>query len=390
MNRLLKKIISKILRFLYRHSYRHIKVNPKMVMFLSFHGRGYSDNPKALHRYMVEHPQYKDYTCVWALKNTHVEIEGAKVIRYNGPMYFYYLAKCKYWIINCKLPDHILKKEEQIYLQTWHGTPLKKLAHDIEVSEDTTFYRSKMSSEEMKQTYDVDVAKYTYMISPNPFCTDVFQSAFHIDKARLIETGYPRNDFLSNYRDEDVKSIKAKYHLPSDKKIILYAPTWRDNCYNNKGYTFTLNADFKKWRDMLGDEYIVLFKPHYLIITDFDAQQLDGFLYQVDAHADINELYIISDMLITDYSSVFFDYAILARPILFYMYDIDSYAKDLRGFYFDLEETLPGPIYQQEDELLEHIKAASIDETRLQRFVHKFNIWEDGNASQRVLEILFQ
>ncbi|MEG1629956.1 MAG: CDP-glycerol glycerophosphotransferase family protein, partial [Erysipelotrichaceae bacterium] len=229
---MIKKVISKLLRFLYRNTYQHIKVNKNMVLFLSFHGRGFSDNPRALYEYMQAHTQYKNYDCIWALKDTSLSVAGAKVIRYNGPLYFYYLAKSKYWIVNCKLPDHILKKEDQIYLQTWHGTPLKKLAHDIEVSDDTTFYRSKMNKQEMQATYDKDVAKYNYMISPNAFCTKVFQSAFHINKERLIETGYPRNDYLSNHNVEDEMKVKKQYHLPLDKKIILYAPTWRDNCYN--------------------------------------------------------------------------------------------------------------------------------------------------------------
>ncbi|MEG0410535.1 MAG: CDP-glycerol glycerophosphotransferase family protein [Erysipelotrichaceae bacterium] len=389
MNRMIKKVISKLLRFLYRNTYQHIKVNKNMVLFLSFHGRGFSDNPRALYEYMQAHTQYKNYDCIWALKDTSLSVAGAKVIRYNGPLYFYYLAKSKYWIVNCKLPDHILKKEDQIYLQTWHGTPLKKLAHDIEVSDDTTFYRSKMNKQEMQATYDKDVAKYNYMISPNAFCTKVFQSAFHINKERLIETGYPRNDYLSNHNVEDEMKVKKQYHLPLDKKIILYAPTWRDNCYNNKGYTFELAVDFKKWQEVLGDEYIVIFKPHYLIVNHFDENEVKDFVYQMPANIDINQLYVIADLLITDYSSVFFDYAILNRPMLFYMYDIDTYALDLRGFYFDIHKVLPGKIVTSQDELLNEIPKARLDSNQITLFHQEFNTKEDGNASKRVLKILF-
>ncbi|MEG2799380.1 MAG: CDP-glycerol glycerophosphotransferase family protein [Erysipelotrichaceae bacterium] len=389
MNRMIKKVISKLLRFLYRNTYQHIKVNKNMVLFLSFHGRGFSDNPRALYEYMQAHTQYKNYDCIWALKDTSLSVAGAKVIRYNGPLYFYYLAKSKYWIVNCKLPDHILKKEDQIYLQTWHGTPLKKLAHDIEVSDDTTFYRSKMNKQEMQATYDKDVAKYNYMISPNAFCTKVFQSAFHINKERLIETGYPRNDYLSNHNVEDEMKVKKQYHLPLDKKIILYAPTWRDNCYNNKGYTFELAVDFKKWQEVLGDEYIVIFKPHYLIVNHFDENEVKDFVYQMPANIDINQLYVVADLLITDYSSVFFDYAILNRPMLFYMYDIDTYALDLRGFYFDIHKVLPGKIVTSQDELLNEIPKARLDSNQITLFHQEFNTKEDGNASKRVLKILF-
>lgn len=146
-----------------------------------------------------------------------------------------------------------------------------------------------------------------------------------------MKPGYPRNDFISNATKEECDAIKNKYHLPIDKKIVLYAPTWRDNSYVSAGYTFELKANFRKWKEILGEDTIVVFKPHYLIINTFkDDPQLDGFLYSIPAQAEINELYVISDVLITDYSSVFFDYAVLKRPIYFYMYDLKEYATDLR------------------------------------------------------------
>lgn len=387
MIRIIKKIVSKVLRILYRLTYRYIKVDESCVLFLSFHGRGYSDNPKALYEYMKDN--YSGYRCIWALRNTNKKIDGAKVVRYNGPLYFYYLAKSKYWIVNCKLPDHILKKDNQIYLQTWHGTPLKKLAHDIEVSDDTTFYRSKMNKEQMHATYDKDVAKYNYMISPNEFCTEVFQSAFRINKERLIETGYPRNDFLSNVSESKIMELKNKYGIPLDKKVILYAPTWRDNCYNNKGYTFSLMVNFQKWKEVLSDDYVVIFKPHYLIVNQFDQEAMKDFVYTIDASAEINCLYVMADLLITDYSSVFFDFAILDRPMLFYMYDLDTYTNDLRGFYFNLHEVLPGKIIQSEDDLLKEIPKASVDLKYMKKFHQRFNTLEDGQACKRVFDILF-
>lgn len=246
-----------------------------------------------------------------------------------------------------------MKKDSQVYLQTWHGTPLKKLAHDIEVPEGTTFYRSEMSVEEMRSTYDNDVSKYNYMISPSAFTTEVFQSAFAIERERLIETGYPRNDILSNYNSDDIKKIKDKLNLPEGKKIILYAPTWRDNSYNLKGYTFKLEVDFKKWQKILGTDYIVIFKPHYLIVNDFDLEAVKEFVYYIDPKEDISSLYLIADVLVTDYSSVFFDYAILKRPIYFFMYDLDTYRDELRGFYLDIYHDLPGDVIESEDELIQ-------------------------------------
>lgn len=391
--KLIKKFLGKMIRIIYRLGYRFIPCDKNTILFISFHGRGYSDNPMALHQYITAHQEYQKYSCIFAIKHhrkKNIQIPNAKVIEYFSIPYFFYLARSKYWISNCKLPKYVLKKKNQIYLQTWHGTPLKKLAHDIEVPEGTTFYRSEMSVEEMRSTYDNDVSKYNYMISPSSFTTEVFQSAFAINKERLIETGYPRNDILSNYSEDDVMKIKSRLNLPKDKKIILYAPTWRDNSYNLKGYTFKLEVDFKKWQQVLQDEYIVLFKPHYLIVNDFDLESVKNFVYFIDPQSDISSLYLIADVLITDYSSVFFDYAILKRPIYFYMYDLDSYRDELRGFYLDIYHDLPGEVIENEDDLLRKVANCCYDYSKLEVFNQRFNNHEDGNASKRVVEILFK
>lgn len=389
----LKKIISKISYILYHLTYKLVPIDNKTVIFISFHGRGYSDNPKAIYEEMRNDERFKDYKFIWAIKHhkkANLKIEGAKIIEYYSIPYFYYMSKAKYWIFNCKMPTYISKKKNQIYLQTWHGTPLKRLGHDIQVDKDTTFYRSQMSADEMYKTYDIDVARYNYMISPNTFCTKIFQSAFAIDRNRLIETGYPRNDILSNASTEDALAIKQMLNIPLDKKVLLYAPTWRDNQYVTKGYTFQLEADFHKWKDVLGDEYVLLFKPHYLIINEYKKDtSLEGFLYSIDASVDISSLYIISDVLITDYSSVFFDYAILNRPIYFYMYDIESYKEELRGFYIDIYKDLPGTIYEKEEMMLDDISNHIYNYEKLKEFNAYFNNHEDGNASKRVIDIVF-
>lgn len=392
MIRLIKNIVGKTIRLLYKLTYRMIPVQKKTVLFIAFHGRGYTDNPRSIYEYMIQQERFQNYRFVWAIKHhrqKNLNIPGAKIIEYFSLSYFYYLARSKYWIVNCKLPMYVLKKKKQIYLQTWHGTPLKKLAFDIEVPEGTTFYRSGMNEDMMHETYRVDVEKYNYMISPSSFTTGVFQSAFRINRERLIETGYPRNDFLSNYDQDDVGAIKKQYHIPEDKKVLLYAPTWRDNSYVTKGYTFKLEVHFEKWQKILKDEYVVIFKPHYLIVNDFDIDQFKGFVYFVPPEEDIRNLYIISDALITDYSSVFFDYAILKRPMYFYMYDLDMYRDHLRGFYLDIYKDLPGKIIEEEDELLREIQRP-YDYQQLECFNQRFNDHEDGHASQRVVDIVFK
>ena len=392
--RIVKKIAGIIIRILYKLTYKLVSVDNQLVIFISFHGRGYSDNPRAIYEQMKKDPRFKDYRFIWFIKNhkeKNIQIPGAEIKEYFSFPYFYYLSKAKYWIINCKMPTYICKKPEQVYLQTWHGTPLKRLAHDIIAPEDATFYRSGVSFEKMCHSYDVDVERYNYMISPNKFCTEVFQTSFRIDRERLIETGYPRNDFITNATIKEIEQLKKKFHLPLDKKIVLYAPTWRDNSYVAAGYTFELEANFHKWKEILGDEYVVVFKPHYLIINKYEGDHsLDGFLYSINADSEINELYVLSDILITDYSSVFFDYAVLNRPIYFYMYDLEQYKDELRGFYLDIYTELPGKIYEDESKMLLDIKDHIYDYSFLEKFNERFNSEQTGNCAQKVIDIVFK
>jgi len=393
--RYIKIFILNCMRFIYPLISQITPVDDKMIVFISFQGRGYSDNPKAIYEYMLTDERFKNFHFIWFIKKKsqkNLKIPNAKIVTYNAIAYFYYLARAKYWIFNVKMPEFLKKKKNQIYLQTWHGTPLKRLAHDIQLdNKNATFYRSQMSYNEMVASYDQDVKKYDYMISPNHFCTDIFPSAFHISKEKLIETGYPRNDFITNATKEDIKNIKNKLNIPLDKKVILYAPTWRDNSYVASGYTFELKADFHLWKNILGNDYVIIFKPHYNIINRFkNDESLKGFLYSISAEAEINELYVISDVLITDYSSVFFDYAVLNRPIYFYMYDLEEYKEELRGFYLDIYSEIPGKIYEDENTLLEDISLGVYDYKVLNEFNKRFNHEQTGDCAKKVVDIVFK
>ena len=389
----IKKKIFNLIKVLYKMTYKYIPINNKMVIFVSYHGRGYLCNPKYIHKYMESREEYKDYKYIWAVrKSKNVNISNSKIVRYNSILYFYYMVRNKYWIKNCKMPSYILKKENQVYVQTWHGTPLKRLAHDIDIGDDKTFYRTKVTKKEMTKSYDTDVKRYNYFISPNKFSTEKFISAFRVNESKIIETGYPRNDYLSNITENEVLDLKIKYNIPLEKKVILYAPTWRDNSFNNKGYIFNLEVDFYYWKKRLGEEYIVLFKPHYLITNKYNNDDFNGFLYSVNEAEDINELYVISDILVTDYSSVFFDYAILNRPIYFYMYDLKDYEENLRGFYLDINKELPGEVITNEEKLLTLIKDNkkyyNENKTKITEFNKIYNNFQDGRCSERVIKYI--
>lgn len=385
----IKALLRKTLNFVMKRFGWLLPIDKKLIVFTAFHGRGYLDNPKYIHLQMMKDERFKDYKTIWFVKKG-TKIPGVKTINYLSLRYFYYVARAKVWIFNCKMPTYLHKKSNQIYIQTWHGTPLKRLGCDIETKEGQTFYRSKMSGQEMKETYRIDSAKYNYMISPSQFTTDVFPSAFDVAKERLLEVGYPRNDILINYTQQQVDDLKEQLHIPKDKKVLLYAPTWRDNNFTAKGYQFELEVNFDLWKKYLSDDYVVLFKPHYLIVTKFDFSAYKGFVYNIPPTKDIAALYPLADVLVTDYSSVFFDYALMKRPIYFYMYDLDSYKDELRGFYIDIHQDLPGDIYESEEIMLEAIKNEAFDYERLETFSKRFNSNEDGKAAQKILDVLYQ
>lgn len=381
-------------KLLYKIVTRNAKIDEKLIVFASFNGRSYCDSPKALYKYMIGDESYKDYKFIWAFKNVedHIyleENENTKVIDINSKEFLRVLGKAKYWIFNFKIKDYIFPKEDQVFVQCWHGTPLKRLGCDLE-----HFDNAMNSISEIRKRYHIEASKFSYFLSPSEFATEKFMTAWDIkNKDIMLQEGYPRNDFLINYSDEDKKEIKEKLKLNNiNKKIILYAPTYRDNQHTaGVGYTYETEVNFDKLKEELSDEYIILFRAHWLVAQNFDFEKYKDFVIDVSNHDDINELYVIADMLITDYSSVFFDYANLKRPIIFYMYDLKNYRDDIRGFYLSLEE-LPGNIIENDSELIEEIKNVSKNfeyNEKYKQFNDKFNYLDDGQASKRVIEKIF-
>lgn len=391
--------LSRSLLYVYRYTrYKFrgigIKVNDRTILFSTFNGKSYSDSPKAIYLYLLNNENYKDYNFIWTFKEPeeHKFLEAnerTKIVRQGTKEYEKSLAKSKYWIFNYRVADHQHPKKNQVYVQCWHGTPLKRLGYDLENSDNVLNTKS-----EIRFKYRTDAKKFKYILSPSKFATEKFISAWNLKEFNkencVIEEGYPRNDFLHNYTETDIKNIKQKLEIDSiNKKIILYAPTWRDNQHQSGiGYTYKTEVDFDKLQKKLGQDYIILFRAHYLVANEFNFEKYKGFIYDASKVDDINELYVISDILITDYSSVFFDYANLKRPIVFYMYDLEDYKDDIRGFYIDLKE-LPGNITKTEEELVDEINKVQNDfkyDKKYERFNKKYNYLDDGEASKRVVE----
>lgn len=359
--------------------------DPTLIMFESFLGKQYSDNPRAIYEYMSVN--YPGYRLLWSVDKKHVQYFRDNEIPFVTRLslsWLIYMSKATLWITNCRLPLWIPKAKGTTYLQTWHGTPLKRLANDMD-----EVHMPSTNTAQYKKNFILEADKWDFLVSPNRYSSDIFKRAFQFN-GNLLETGYPRNDFLYSHNNEsDQTELKQRLGIPLDKKVIFYAPTWRDNDYHAQGkYKFSLQFDCDEMYNALSEDYVIILRLHYLIADNLDLSKYKGFFYDFSKHDDIRDLYTISDMLITDYSSVFFDFANLKRPMIFYVYDIENYRDNLRGFYIDFEREAPGPLVKTTSELISEINHCAgnnfNDIYNTQEFRDRFCYLEDGNASQRV------
>lgn len=356
-------------------------------------GRNISGNPRAIYEKLVELGLDKKYRCYYIL-NEPQRYRGTlpgnvKLIK-NARMYFYYvMATSGVWVSDTRFQNYIIKRKNVRYIQTWHGTPLKKLALDME----SLHMAGDESLDEYKELFRDNAKTWDYLISQNPFSTETFRRAFDF-KGKMLEIGYPRNDKLFEPREEVwYWSLKKKLGFPTDKKVILYAPTWRDdNFYNKEDYRFPEAMDYEAMRMAFGEEYILVAKFHYMVREKKGWNRWEDFVYPISDACDISELYCLADVLITDYSSVMFDYSLLKKPMYFYAYDLEKYRDELRGFYFDFEKEAPGVISTDTDHLIRAIRSNEWESEEIQMryraFCEKYNPFDDGNASQKVIELI--
>lgn len=360
-----------------------------IIIFESFLARRYSDSPKAIYEYVKKHyPQYKLY---WNVNKENIDyfqkhkIPYIKRFSYSG---IFKMARAKLWISNTRLPLWLEKPKGTLFVQTWHGTPLKTLGLDIE-----TVTMGGKSRETYRKEVIKDTSKWDYLVSPNHYSTEIFKSAFAMQENQILETGYPRNDLLYNFTAEMQQSIKESLNIPNDRKVILYTPTWRDNEYTKYDeYSIKLQLDLELLREQFDQEIVILIRAHYLISENLDLSGYENFMIDVSDYEDISELYIISDCLITDYSSTFFDYANLRRPMIFFAYDLETYADEIRGFYFDFRLKAPGPIVETTDQLVNELKkvVSNSFSYNYDSFIEEFCHLEDGHSTERLVKEIFE
>lgn len=359
-------------------------VDSNTIIFESFGGKNYSDSPKYIYEYMQKN--YPKLNYIWVFKNPdkNVITGNAEKVKKGSKEYYAAYSKAKFWVTNARLPLYMNKKENQVYIQTWHGTPLKRLANDMKVVR-----MPGTTTANYKKNFYAETSRWDYLVSPNRYSTNIFKTAFWMNEERTWEIGYPRNDVLVNRNNDQeyINQIKKDLNLPEGKKVIMYAPTWRDDEFVKKGqYLFDLKINLENLQKELGEDYVILLRMHYLIANALDLNGYEDFAIDVSNYSDISELYLISDALITDYSSVMFDFGILKRPQYFFAYDIEKYDKGLRGFYMDYMNDLPGEIITDEFKLAEELK--NIDEhkekykEKIEKFYDKFCSLEKGQSSK--------
>ena len=285
---------------------------------------------------------------------------------------------------NSTFQSFFVRRPEQTYINTWHGTPLKYMGYDIP--------GNPSGSQNVVRNY----LNADYIISPNAHTTDIFSNAFRLDgiyEGSILEMGYPRNDLTFHSKREDIieKLHEQGLAVSSDKKIVLYSPTWKGTDTNNADDN--MKQIIKEMDDLaqqIGPSYHVLMKVHpflYHVATNYPEAKSR----LVSDLMDMNELLSVVDVLITDYSSVFFDYLVTDKPILFYSWDKDLYAQN-RGMYLE-EKELPGPILEHIDEVgnailhIEDVKSKYKDvyQAAKKRFVN----YDDGNVTERLYRLVF-
>lgn len=379
----MSKYIKKILGWLYLGQFykllKILPINKRKIIFSSFVGRQVSGNPKALYEKIIK--LKKQYKCVWVYNDESYQFtKNTKVVKRFSFGHLYHLATAKYRIDDCVDSHYFKPRRGSIYLQTWHGTPLKKIANDKITNKD-------LSKNKKKKNTLLDTCYWDFLISPSDEVSNILSKAFNIDKKIIIKTGYPRNEILLDYTKQDKKEVLKNLKIKTNKKIILYAPTFRDD----EKDSFNLKLNYNKLFERLSQDYIILIRMHSNV-EEVENNFFDGeFTFNVSSYDDVQELYIISDLLITDYSSVFFDYALLERPMLFYAYDMDKYAKELRGFYFDYEELVPGDIVRDEDELINRIIDLKDNmnecQQKIKYFNKRFNKYHKGSSNKVLKKI---
>lgn len=383
----------------YERLWRDVAVDSRQVFFESYGGRSVSCSPKSLFEAMAGDERYRGYRFVWSVREgereqaSRVLGDRARIVIRGSGEYYDALAGSGTLMLNTRLPEYVWPREGQTYVQCWHGTPLKRLGYDVRIETSNALN----TTSELAMRFGLDARKWTYLLSPSAYATRHLCDAFGLPAERrgdvVIEEGYPRNDALYRADEAAVAAIRKRLRLPEDRKVLLYAPTWRDDQYRSGvGYTFDYLLDFDRLQRELGDAWVVLFRAHYYIANQFDFSKYRGFVVDVSDVDDINDLYLASDAMVTDYSSVMFDYANTGKPMVLFVPDRKHYDESIRGFYLDFD-SIPAPMCETSDQMVKELRALDSYNARYgdayRTFRETYCPHDDGHAAERVLARVF-
>ena len=307
-----------------------VRTDEKLVLLSSYGGDKYNDSPKVLFESLKEDERFADFKYVWAfVEPDSFDIDGAEKVKIDTIKYFITALKAKIWITNVNIERGLhFKKKNTIYLNTWHGTGPKKSGNAI------------------RGRKDFDFSNVDILCCDGEYSKTHYITYFKAKESSMLWCGRPREDELFTLLSEDKCRIRHDLKIQQDKKVILYMPTWRD-------YKHSL-PNFQIWHEMLGNEYVVLCRLHHFE----NIQRIDDFkdfLIDVTNYDDVNELYFASDILVSDYSSAFFDFGLLEKPFFCFADDYRQYCRT-NGLFIDIKKEFPHGVIEDDQTLLNMIK----------------------------------
>ncbi len=373
----------RIKREVYTRLLTRLPLRRGSVVFESHMGGSYSDSPKYIYE-ALRRSKHRGKV-YWS----HAATAGgfpkdATLVKRNSWAYLRALARAEFWIDNQGFPQWIGKRRGTTYIQTWHGTALKRMGMN------TPHVRAMLAADRKKLVRAV--GRFDYFLVRSEYDIRTLVEAFEL-RAEPLRVGYPRNDLLlAADRDERAAQLRERLDLPAGRKVLLYAPTFR----NTTG-AFSPGFDLAEFARRFGPDVLLLVRAHYLNTVQVPREAGDA-IRDVSTYPDVTELMLVADGLLTDYSSVMFDYALLDRPLLFFAPDAKTYGRD-RGTYFDLAQRAPGPFTTSQDELFTAIAdfaaagagdgtADGYAEARKQ-FAHEFGEYDTGSAAEQIVARFF-
>lgn len=357
-----------------------VKTNPNLILFISYGGQKYDDSPRVVYEYLRKHPVSSEHKYVWAFIEPEKFPQVENRVKVDTLHYFVTAMRAGIWITNSSASRGLKFRKcgTKNYLFQHGMAGIKKLGKDIQKA-DKAFqigFNEQFDAIFIEGKKEIPILVQAWEKSPDVFYT----------------TGLPRNDDLAVVTAEEIYKIKERLGIPVAKKVILYAPTFREFSHTRDGgNALGIPFDFEKWQAALGQEYVLLVTAHYEVAELLDKLPQNGFVINAFKYPELNDLIKVSDILISDYSSIVFDYSIMERPIFCYGYDYDSYLTE-RGLYTDLEQLFSHGVLRTEDAVLHAIKkidyAAECEYTKSQ--IKNAYIAAYGNAAEKAVQIIFE